>query len=277
MTILNLDPNFQPFGAGIQFKDFIFPSKCEVHIKLSGYNYEKIKITTRIKSSDDIMKLLMCTDALKRSGVNHIELFMPFVPYARQDRQMVKGEPLSIKVFADLIDSQGYKKVTVYDIHSEVAPALINNCEALDNHSFVDKVIANRLEEYLIISPDAGAYKKIFRLCQHLQYKGEIIMCNKLRDTTNGVLRSVTVSHDDLQGKECFIVDDICDGGGSFNLLAEELRKRNSGNINLIVSHGIFSAGEDELHKHLNRIYTTDSFQDIQSTFIKQIKLKDIL
>lgn len=274
-TIINLDPDFTPYWKGSDLTRFNFAGG-EAHIKILSAVNENATITCRIKSSDDLMTLLLVTDALKREGAEKIELFMPYLPYARQDRQMVKGEPLSLKVFADLINSQQYSSVTVFDPHSDVAPALINNCNVISNHRFV-KSILQGLDNYYIISPDAGAYKKIFAVSQYVDYRDEIIMCNKLRDVSNGTLRSVTVSHEDLKGKDCYIIDDICDGGGTFVLLSEELRKRNAGKINLIVSHGIFSQGEDVLHTHLNRIYTTDSFKDIQSSFIIQTKLSQLL
>lgn len=261
MTVLNLDKTFTPFGPGIEFEKFMFPSKCEQHIKLPKTIVDiEATITCRIQSSDDIMLLLLATDALKRGGAKNIKLFIPYLPFARQDRQMVKGEPLSLKVFTDLINAQGYSKVGIFDVHSDVAPALINNCEAYDNHNFVSNIL-NRHLNYYIISPDAGAYKKIFKVAQHINYKDEIIMCNKLRDVSNGVIRSITVSHDDLKGKDCFIIDDICDGGGTFLLLAQQLRERNCGNVYLIVSHGIFSGGLDAFHD-INHVFTTDSFKD---------------
>ncbi len=273
MTILNLDRDFKPFGEGIAFVDFLFPSNCEVHIKLPIYIEDNtITITTRIKSSDDVMKLLMATDALKRSGISYINLFMPYLPYARQDRKMVDGEPLSLRVFSDLINSQNYSKVWLYDVHSEISLALINNCESYSNHIFVETVLEDK-KDYLIVSPDAGAYKKIFKLCQSIGYQGEIIMCNKMRDLSNGVIRSLTVSHNDLYGKECYIVDDICDGGGTFTLLAEELRKRGAARVNLIVSHGIFSKGIEAL-QGVDQIFTTNSFKDLEhNNKLTQIKL----
>ncbi len=275
MTILNLDPNFQPHGVGIEFKSFVFPSGCEVHIKDINGVYSKsdpVMITTRIKSSDDVMLLLMATDALKRLGLKNIELFIPYLPYARQDRQMVYGEPLSLKVFADLLNSQGYSKVAVYDVHSETSLALINNSVCISNHDFVSHILLGK-KDYFIISPDAGAYKKIFKLCQAVRYEGEIVMCNKLRDLSNGVIRSMTVSHADLGGKDCYIIDDICDGGGTFTGLAAELKERNVGKINLIVSHGIFSKGVEALHG-IDHVYTTNAFKDVEQTQkVTQVKL----
>lgn len=276
MIIINLDKDFRPFRDGIEFQDFVFPSGCEVHIKFPPFKSTTAVITTRIKSSDDVMKLLMATDALKRSGVKEMELFMPYLPYARQDRQMVKGEPLSLKVFADLINSLNFQNVVVYDVHSEVSSALINNIEVVSNHKFVSEVLKDD-SEYYIVSPDAGAYKKIFKLCQHLKYQDEIIMCNKIRDVSNGAIRSMTVSHDDLKKKNCYIIDDICDGGGTFIQLAHELKNRNAGKINLIVSHGIFSKGIDAL-EGINHIYTTNAFNDQQpNNKLTQIKLCNTL
>lgn len=262
MNIINLDPKFHPFGPSIEYSSFSFPSGCEVHIKLPDLENIKTLITARIKSSDDVIKILLTNDALKRIGVKDIELFIPYLPYARQDRQMVEGEPLSLKVFADLINAQNFSKVYIYDVHSEVSLALINNCKGYNNHLFVEEILKDKTD-YFIVSPDAGAYKKIFKLCQHLQYKGEIIMCNKLRDVSTGIIRSMTVSHEYLQGKDCYIVDDICDGGGTFTLLADILKERNAGKINLIVSHGIFSKGINALY-NIDQIYTTNSFNDLE-------------
>ncbi len=271
IQILNLDLDFQPFGKGIKFKSFTFPSGFEEHIKLPKVLNNELLITTRIKTSDDIMLLLMATDAAKRSGVLEIQLFIPYFPYARQDRQMVKGEPLSLKVFADLINSQGYSKVFIYDVHSETTLALVNNSIGINNHDFVSKIL-NEKSNYYIVSPDAGSYKKIFTLCQHLKYTDEIIICNKIRDVSNGEIKKITVSHDNLNGKDCYIIDDICDGGGTFIFLANELKKRNCGKIYLVVSHGIFSKGFDILHG-IDHIYTTNSFNDQSNKILTQINL----
>ena len=276
IQILNLDPEFQPFGEGIKFTSFIFPSGCEEHIKLTGGLSYELLITTRIRSSDDIMLLLMATDASKRSGASKIELFIPYFPYARQDRQMVKGEPLSLKAFADLVNSQKYSKVFIYDVHSETTLALVNNSVGIDNHDFV-KEILNEKSNYYIVSPDAGSYKKIFSLCQHLNYTDEIIICNKIRDISNGQIKKITVSHNDLNGKDCYIIDDICDGGGTFIFLANELKKRNCGKIYLVVSHGIFTKGF-EILEGIDHIYTTNSFNDQPlNNKLTQIKLTDKL
>lgn len=276
MKILDLDENFrlenQPLGMGMVHESFVFPSGCEVHVKIRNAFDDAVCITTRIKSSDDVMKLLLATDALRRAGVKNIFLFMPYLPYARQDRKMVDGEPLSVKVFADLINAQNYTRVTFYDVHSDVSLALINNSHSISNHEFVKSVLIDK-QNYLVVSPDAGAYKKIFSLCQYLQYEDEIIICNKVRDLSNGKIKQVTISTENLRGKDCYIVDDICDGGATFSILSKELRNRNAENIFLIVSHGIFSKGIP-IHG-IDRVYTTNSFNEPPNSYYVNVKKLD--
>lgn len=278
MITINLDPEFSPGGAWNAYQSFDFPSGCEPHIKISPIytGAKECRITCRIRSGNDIIRLLLATDALRRMGIKDISVFIPYVPFARQDRVMVPGEPLSIKVFADLINSQGYDEVTVYDPHSEVSAALINNCRIIDNHVFIAAVLKHN-PKYTIVCPDAGAYKKIFKLCEHLGYTGDIILCNKIRNVSTGQIREVTVSASNLSGKHLLIVDDICDAGGTFNLLAEKLNKLGAETVDIAVSHGIFSKGEDIFKSYIGHIYTTDSFKDISSDFITQIQLRTIL
>lgn len=261
MRTLNIDPEFTPLGEGIEVNFFDFPSGCEPHCKLRIEKYMPVLITLRPSKLDDVFKLLLVCDALKRKGIKDISLIISYLPFARQDRVMVEGEPLSVKVIADIINSCRFNAVGIFDPHSEVCLALINNSYAITNHKFVRECLLEK-SNYLIVSPDAGAYKKIFKLCQYLQYKEQIVLCNKLRDVSTGNIIETTCDTSDFHGKDLYIIDDICDGGGTFILLAKELRKRNAGKINLIVSHGIFSKGN--ALDGIDNIYTTDSFKNSQ-------------
>jgi len=173
---------------------------------------------------------------------------------------------------ANIINAQNFDKVTIFDPHSEVCLALINSVECENNHEFVDCVLKDKTN-YLIVSPDAGAYKKIFKLCQHIGYNDHIVLCNKIRNVATGQILSNTCDTDDFDGKDLYIIDDICDGGGTFVMLANELKKRNCGKIFLIVSHGIFSKGVEALDG-IDHIYTTNSFKDMDNTDkLTQVKL----
>ena len=110
-------------------KIFNFPGG-EVQVSLQefiGKTSEKVTITARISSSDDVMALLMTNDAVERQckGMKSKHLIIPYLPYSRQDRVCNPGEALSVKVFAQFINSMNFDSVTTYDAHSDVGPPLL--------------------------------------------------------------------------------------------------------------------------------------------------------
>ena len=276
--ILNLDKNFSPFGNEklINFQSFTF-SGGEPHIKIQSDfdTNEAVTITHRLNSFNDLGLLCVTVDALRRMDVKIINLFIPYFPAARQDRVMIPGEPLSVKVYADILNAMNLNRVTVFDAHSEVTPALVNNCEVIPNHKFIAevlKIIGNNIK---LISPDGGALKKIYKVSEYLGGI-DVVECSKSRNVKTGKLSGFKVYNDDLQRMNCLIVDDICDGGGTFIGLAEELKNKNAGKLFLAVSHGIFNKGFDDL-KCFDGIFTTDSFRNFEGEEVSQIKLKNIL
>ena len=274
--ILNLDPKFKPFAneSEMVFQSFTF-SGGEPHIKIdpSFDVNQKVTITHRLNSFNDLGLLCIAVDALRRMDVKEIELFIPYFPAARQDRVMIKGEPLSVKVYADIINAMQFDKVFVFDAHSEVTPALVNNCEVIPNHTFIQTVIKSIGNEVKLISPDGGALKKIYKVSEFLGGV-EVVECSKSRDVKTGRLSGFKVYNDDLQGVDCLIVDDICDGGGTFVGLAAELKNKNAGKLYLAVSHGIFNKGFEVLDC-FEKIFTTNSFKDFEGESVEVIGLGD--
>lgn len=273
-VVINLDQNFKPIaGEEIQFESFTF-SGGEPHIKINPFLAvgDEVAVTHRINSFNDFGLLCMAVDALRRLGAILDTLYVPYFPAARQDRLMIKGEPLSVKVYADIINAFGFKKVMVFDAHSEVTPALLNNCEAITNHHFIRQVIDEVGTNLKLISPDGGALKKIYKLSEVLGGI-DVVECSKSRDVKTGKLKEFKVYDDDLAGNDCLIVDDICDGGGTFLGLAEELKKKNAGKLYLAVSHGIFSKGFEELDKVFEKIFCTNSVKNIEHGKLAQIKI----
>ena len=277
--MLNLNPSFAPLGENnlIEYKSFLFAGG-EPHIKISN-NFDvaaPVTITQRINSFNDLGMICITVDALRRMGVREIELFIPYFPAARQDRVMIPGEPLSVKVYADIINAMALASVTVFDPHSEVTPALLNNCVTVSNHEFIKQVIAKIGADVKLISPDGGALKKIYKVSEFLG-GAEVVECSKSRDVKTGKLSGFEVYAEDLAGADCLIVDDICDGGGTFIGLAEALKAKNAGKLYLAISHGIFSKGFDELGKYFEQIFTTDSIKEVDHGGVTQIKLIDII
>lgn len=270
MRYLHLDPSFTPFEKSIDYKSFVF-NGGEPHINILDKNIGRsITITQRINSFNDLGLLLIATDALRRMNVKEINVFIPYFPAARQDRVMVAGESLSVKVYADSINAQHYNQVTIFDPHSEVTPALLDRVHVIQNYEFVKQCLDSIKEEVVLISPDGGALKKIYKVSEFLGGV-EVVECSKKRDVKTGALSGFKVYEDDLKGKHCVIVDDICDGGGTFLGLATALKEKNAGKLSLIISHGIFSKGFTELTKQFDTIFTTNSFRDVDEEKVVQI------
>lgn len=282
---LSLDGMFTPLSIPeIEFNMHHF-SGGEWHIKLNpriDYStINKVIITQRIHSMDDVMKILIAKDALELMGIRQFELIIPYIPYARQDRQCDSFESFTLKVFTNIINSAKFDVVYVLDPHSDVSPALLDNCKQMQYHEYVSKsfdLIGN--PDMVLVSPDSGANKKVNKLFEKIGKFSDIVKCDKVRNPKDGSLSGFLVLSNDLEGKDCFIVDDICDGGRTFIGISEELKKKNAGKIYLFVTHGIFSNGFTELLKHFDGIFTTNSFNDIseeasgyRNSDIKQFKL----
>ncbi|MBW1658285.1 ribose-phosphate diphosphokinase [Flavobacterium quisquiliarum] len=276
--ILNLDPKFAPIQnqEEIKFQSFTF-SGGEPHIKINpdfDVN-QKVTITHRLNSFNDLGLLCITVDALRRMDVKIIDLFIPYFPAARQDRVMIPGEPLSVKVYADIINAMKLNKVFVFDAHSEVTPALLNNSTVIPNYTFIKEVLNKIGQNVKLISPDGGALKKIYKVSEFLGGV-EVVECSKSRDVKTGKLSGFKVYEEDLQGMDCLIVDDICDGGGTFVGLAEELKKKNAGKLYLAVSHGIFNKGFEVLNC-FDGIFTTNSFKDFEGESVQVIGLDQLV
>ncbi len=276
---LSLDPEFRIFPnlIDIEYKSFTF-SGGEPHIKiLSKIEHgECVMVSHRVQSFNDFGLLVLAIDALKRMGAK-VEVFVPYFPAARQDRLMVPGEPLSVKVVANILNGMKVESVTVFDPHSEVTPAVLDHCNVVSNHNFVKEVAQRINGPLLLISPDGGALKKVGKLAEYLQ-DYEVVECSKVRDVKTGKLRDFKVYADDLNGMDCLIVDDICDGGGTFKGIATSLKKKNAGKLYMAVSHAIFSRGVDHLVEDFEQLFITDSFNNgVKHDKVVKINLEDLL
>lgn len=245
-------------------------------------NHGGVIIKARLNSFRDLEVIICATKALKYLDVDKITLHVPFFLGARSDRKFGKGGLNYIKdVIAPIINLQKYKKVIVTDPHSDVIEACIDNLEKEDNIDLVEFALrdlypvdipGNSLGEYnkdgnfLLISPDAGALKKVFHVAESIGYKKDIIIASKHRDLSTGKIThtDVPIPDQSLLSKDFIIVDDICDGGRTFNEIAKVIKQMNfTGKIYLIITHGIFSAGYDELSKNFDGIYCTNSVKDV--------------
>jgi len=258
-------------GKGEAFKLFQFGSG-ESHLQILSPSSKRVEIMFRYNGDQSMMQLMLMTDALRRQGAIEIDLFIPYFPGARQDRVCNSGEPLSAKVYADLINQQQYRQVTVFDPHSDVVVALLNQVRVIKNHQFIKDVVADLGSDLILISPDAGSNKKIFELASKLGGL-DVVRADKLRDVRNGAIIGTEVFCEDLSGKTAVIVDDICAGGRTFTELAKKLKAKNCKKIVLVVSHYEGTAQESKLlESGIVAVYTTNSLKEIVASDFLNVK-----
>lgn len=268
MKTLNL---ITPENSDIPFKSFTFPDG-QPHLKIETAHLTdeaiRCRILARIANPNDLLKVVLAKNVLEDAGFERIELVVSYLMAARMDRVMTIGEPFSLRAVTDILNSVGFSKISVFDPHSEVTTALLRRSAAINNYRFVkdcleDFLTKHQQVDYWLISPDAGALKKIHGVAQYVGAE-RVAECMKIRDVKTGDLSGFKTLEGDFGGKTCVIVDDICDGGGTFAGLGGLLKEHNAGKVILIVSHGIFSKGFDV--PNIDFIYTTDSFKEFKET-----------
>jgi ribose-phosphate pyrophosphokinase len=198
---------------------------------------------------NDLMKLAMWADACKRYGGLKTVLALPYLPGARQDR----GAPLGAKVYADFINSLGIDHVVALDPHSDVAPALYDRLTVVP----ITAVIPPRVGYTGIIIPDLGAVKRAESVAT--LFALPTYQATKKRDFATGRLSGFECELLPSDGRY-LVVDDICDGGGTFIGLAEATGLPRE-QLGLWVTHGIFSKGLEELRERYSWIGCTDSHE----------------
>ena len=261
------------------YKSLTF-SGGERHIDLTSYDVDVI--LAQINTSDDLIDLMLIDDILRSNNNYNPHLIIPYLPYARQDKNHTKTQPFSLKVFSKMINSLKYKTLEVWDVHSNVSLSLFNNIKNYSiSNIFLDVpsngVLISELfnDEYILVCPDKGAINRTNEIKLNLEMK-KIIYCEKNRDPSTGYIKEILINsnENELQNSTCIICDDICDGGMTFKLIGEKLKKMGVKNLILFVTHGIFSKGVNKLND-FDKIYTTNSMGVIninQRFEIKNIK-----
>lgn len=232
---------------------------------------EQIMIIARLNSFKHLEVIIAANQALIEIGCTDIHLKVPYFLGSRSDRKFEEGSINYLKkVITPIINSQGFKKVYVIDPHSDVLEALIDNYHKLDNQ-FLVKWALTRIDNKngaqdrtALISPDAGALKKIYDIAKAFSIE-KVITAAKVRDLKSGRIVKTELPNTDWTGiEQAVIVDDICDGGRTFNELAKAIRETGfTGKIYLVVTHGIFSASFLELSRNFDKIFCTNSYSDI--------------
>lgn len=259
----------------IPYKSFTFPGG-EISVKLQPANMEyspdkPVDFHATITSPSDLLELAFVVDAIDRWFLDMYyskpvskTLHIPYMPYARQDRVCAEGESLSLKVAADFINSLHFNEVVVTDPHSDVTAALLNNVRVMSLvEVFQDRMMpVSKWKDTVLISPDAGASKKVLKLANFLNTR--MVQAEKIRNPLNGQITGTVVHSNGLGDSPVLVVDDICDGGRTFIELAKPLSETTTGKLNLYVTHGIFSKGLTELLEWYDTIYCPYVFPNVE-------------
>ncbi len=227
-------------------------------IWVQGYDANTLFILACIKNAVE--------DLFLRSRITaDINLYMPYLPNARYDRHMVDGDGFALQVFCSMLNLLSFNRVVVSDPHSDVAGALIKNFVQIPQHALVMDTIRLFKKDFdVLVAPDAGAAKKIYKTAQALALP--VVTMSKSRDVSTGEINGVVLMDALPDNAKCLIIDDICDGGRTFTEAAKVLRGAGAEAVSLYVTHGIFSKGVQVLLDNgIEHIYTTNSYSDWES------------
>lgn len=247
MKVINLNT-----GEKAQF--ILFPDN-QPHVIVKGITAgDEVKVICSLTDSLRVMHLLQTANALDHLSAKKSILVIPYLMAARYDRLMQEGDSFDLEVVAGLINSCGFKKVLLWDVHSEVATKLIKNSVNVKNKYMVEQY---RQPEAVLICPDAGAAKKVVEYSQWNDNIRDIVYCIKKRELSTGRLSLEVTEPEKCFDRNCVIIDDICDGGATFLAIAEQIKPKH---LTLIVTHGIFSKGFSALEKKFDEIIVSDSY-----------------
>lgn len=234
----------------------------QIHISVDStvFAVPEVKIVCRITSPSDLLELLLAADALRSCGVQNIQAQINYLMGARMDRSIGIGHPRTLKVISDILKTAGFEKIVIVEPHSEAATLLLDATGVAPKAPLLRALIdLGRLSPVALVAPDAGATKRVEALVKEVGGDLRILQCLKKRDPYTGQLSGFRLCETAVP-ETCIIVDDICDGGGTFTAVAELLRAAGAQTVILCVTHGIFSKGLPI--ESIDRIYTTNSFQD---------------
>lgn len=234
----------------------MFPDKTSQVWKLPEEVFAKNKHTVdwQFEHEGEIIHLLQLHDLISTTNrSSEITLNIKYLPYGRQDKPIGNSATFALNTFLKLLHLFRFHKVTVLDPHNFDAVRPGCQFEAIYPKA---QLIATIIETNasMICYPDKGAKHKYTDIYKDIPV--DFIYGEKVRDQLTGNITNYEV-FGDPNGKSVMIVDDICDGGATFKILAKDLLAKGATEVNLFVTHGIFSRGLQTLKDAgINRIFT---------------------
>lgn len=262
--------NIIDFTKGVGYKVIRFPDG-EVHLQLDELNRkEDVTVIMRIRNAEDLFLLMQLSDILHRQEVVVKYLHIPYLMSMRCDRVFSFDRPFTLKIVGDVVKNVNARYVRIYEPHS---------LRALDvSYGGVVEIIVDYFLDGgslgHICFPDRGAQDRYGAYAPQ-----NALLCEKVRDVATGELKEFKVVNPEVfNGGEITVVDDLCDGGGTFVGLAPKLRELNPTKLRLVVTHAVQLNGIKRVAEVYDEVVITNTYEDWGSFVLPDnVIIKDVL
>lgn len=218
--------------------------------------------STSFPTNDHLMELLIMIDAVRRSSARRITAVLPYFGYARQDRKAGPRTPISAKLVANLITEAGADRVLTLDLHAGQIQGFF---DIPTDNLYAVPILARDVKEHydinnvMVVSPDVGGVVRARSLAKRLDCLLAIVDKRRDRPGESEVMNVIG----DVRGKDCILIDDIVDSGGTLCNAAEALLKNGATSVTAYITHGVLSGGAVTriASSKLRELVITDSIQ----------------
>ncbi|WP_273791232.1 MULTISPECIES: ribose-phosphate pyrophosphokinase [unclassified Bartonella] len=237
----------------------------ELHENVRGQDVFVLQ-STSYPANDHLMELLIMIDALRRSSARRITAVIPYFGYARQDRKPGPRTPISAKLVANLITEAGAHRVLTLDLHAGQIQGFFDiptdNLYAVPVISR-DVKVHYSLENVIVVSPDVGGVVRARALAKRLNSLLAIVDKRRESPGESEVMNIIG----DVSGKDCLLLDDIVDSGGTLCNAASALLKHGANSVTAYITHGVLSGNAIEriANSEMKELVITDSIMPTQA------------
>lgn len=231
----------------------------EVQISLEEpFNKDDIHVICRITSAEELFILMQVADILNRN-VNYWDLAIYYL--MGTDRVMSTNRPFTLNIIAKILDNLQAAHIWIFEPHSEVTLESFDFTSVSRVHPWKWGLEQKeRIDECQLVLPDAGAAKRYF----DNDVPNDVLIGKKVRDVNTGKIQSIRIENPEALDKNLplLVLDDLCDGGGTFVGLAIAIKEINpDAVINIVVSHMVNPKGIENLSKNYNHVWFTNSYK----------------
>ena len=236
----------------------------EINENIRGNSVFVIQSTSN-PANDNLMELLLCIDALRRSSAKNITAVIPYYGYARQDRKVVPRTSISAKVVANLITNAGASRVVTVDLHAGQIQGFFDM--PVDNlfttplfARYIKKKLKNK--KLICVSPDVGGVQRTRGLATKIKADLAIIDKRRPKPGKSQVMNIIG----NVKGKTCIIVDDIIDSGGTIINAVDALKKNGATEVYVFITHAVLSgdAANKIKKSKIKKLVITDTIDNYQ-------------